>query len=138
MEAETKMILVVDDNPITARWVECLARRVGLNAVLAFDGEEALNRLTEEKFAAVISDVEMPGMNGFELLQNIHLLHPEIPVILMSAYCEAQWREAARAWGALALLEKPVNTDQLAALVGSDAEAHRNDPIKGMHVFSAA
>lgn len=138
MDAETKTILVVDDNPMTARWVECLVRRMGFDAVLAFNGDEAIRYLAKQTVVAVISDVEMPVMNGFDLLQFIRLRFPELPVILMSATSNAERREAARAYGALALLEKPVNTDHLAALVGSDAEAHRNDPVKGLHVFSAA
>ncbi|MEK7781028.1 MAG: response regulator [Verrucomicrobiota bacterium] len=128
----------MDDNPMTARWVECLVRRMGFDAVLAFNGDEAIRYLAKQTVVAVISDVEMPVMNGFDLLQFIRLRFPELPVILMSATSNAERREAARAYGALALLEKPVNTDHLAALVGSDAEAHRNDPVKGLHVFSAA
>lgn len=130
------MILVVDDNPMTARWVECLVRRMGFDAAVAFDGEEAIHHLAEQPFAFVISDVEMPVMNGFDLLQFIRLRWPDLPVILMSATCNAERREAARVNGALALLEKPVNTDHLAALIGSGAAAHRHDPVKGMTLFS--
>lgn len=136
MDAETKTILVVDDNPMTARWVECLVRRMGFDAAVAFDGDDAIRHLAGQPFAAVISDVEMPVMNGFDLLQFIRLRLPDLPVILMSATCNAQRREAARAYGALALLEKPVNTDHLAALIGSGAAAHHHDPVKGMTVFS--
>ena len=130
------MILVVDDNPITARWVGYLTGRVGFSVVLASNGEEAVNRLAEQQFAAVISDVEMPGMNGFELLQNIRLLYPEMPVILMTVFCDGKRREAARAWGAQALLEKPVNMDQLTELFSGGQEAHRNDSVEGLHVFA--
>ena len=51
MDTETKMILVVDDNPITARWVGYLTGRVGFSVVLASNGEEAVNRLAEQQFA---------------------------------------------------------------------------------------
>lgn len=136
MDAETKKVLVVDDNPITARWVECLVRRMGFDAAVAFNGEEAIRHLAEQTFAAVISDVEMPVMNGFDLLQFIRLRFPDLPVVLMSVTCNAERREAARVYGALALLEKPVNTDHLAALIGSGAAAPHHGPVKGMHVFS--
>lgn len=122
------MILVVDDTPITARWVGYVACRLGFNTVLAFNGEEALSRLAEQPFVAVISDVEMPGMNGFELLQNIREFQPEMPVILMSAYCNAERRRAANACGAQAFLEKPVNADQLAKLFGGSPEVQANAP----------
>lgn len=77
-------------------------------------GEEALNRLAEERFDAVISDVEMPGMSGFELLQQVHLRCPHVPVILMTAFYEDETRELAVAWGAKALLRKPFSGEEVA------------------------
>lgn len=118
MDSDANAILVVDDNAITARWVGRLVEHLGFTTVLASDGEDALNRLAEQQFVAVISDVEMPRMNGFELLQNIREFYPALPVILMSAYCDEERREATRARGAQALLSKPVNTDQLNRLFG--------------------
>ncbi len=134
---ETTSILVVDDDATTARWVACLASRMGFNALVAPDAGEALNRLTERRFVAVISDVEMPGMNGLELLQDIRLHFPELPVILMTAFCDKERLQAARAWGALALLEKPVRSDHLAVLLGTGAEADRKPSVKGLHLLSA-
>lgn len=99
MDAETKPILVVDDNPITARWVESLVRRIGFEVIVAFDGEDAIHQLAEQPVGIVISDVEMPVMNGFDLLQFIRLRWPELPVILMSATSNAERREAARRLG---------------------------------------
>ena len=134
MDTETKTILVVDDNPMTARWVECLVRRMGFDAVVAFDGEDAIRHLAEQPCAAVISDVEMPVMNGFDLLQFVRLRFPDLPVILMSATCSAERHEAARVYGARAFLEKSVNPDQLAALIGT--KTRRDDPVEGLHLFS--
>ena len=136
MDAETKPILVVDDNPITARWVESLVRRIGFEVIVAFDGEDAIHQLAEQPVGIVISDVEMPVMNGFDLLQFIRLRWPELPVILMSATSNAERREAARRLGAMAFLEKPVNSDQLAALIGG--KPHRNEPVDGLHLFAVS
>jgi CheY-like chemotaxis protein len=134
MDAETKPVLVVDDNPMTARWVEALVRRMGFNTAVAFDGEDAIRQLAEQPFEAVITDVEMPVMNGFDLLQFVRLRWPDLPVILMSATGNAERREAARAYGATAFLQKPVNSDHLAALIG--AKAQFNEPVQGLHFFS--
>ena len=136
MDAETKPILVVDDNPITARWVESLVRRIGFEVIVAFDGEDAIHQLAEQPVGIVISDVEMPVMNGFDLLQFIRLRWPELSVILMSATSNAERREAARRLGAMAFLEKPVNSDQLAALIGG--KPHRNEPVDGLHLFAVS
>ena len=123
MDSALNTILVVDDTPITARWVGYVVGRLGFNAVLAFNGEEALNYLAQQQFVAVISDVEMPGMNGFELLQSIREFQPALPVILMSAACNEERRRAASARGAQAFLEKPLNVDQLTRLFGGTPEA---------------
>ncbi len=136
MDSEENMILVVDDTAITARWVGYVAGRLGFTPVLAFSGEDALNCLAQHHFVAVISDVEMPGMNGFELLQNIREFYPEMPVILMSASCNEERRRAARACGAQAFLEKPVNADQLARLFGGGQEAQANPPERHVPVLS--
>jgi len=134
MDADAKPVLVVDDNPLTARWVESLVRRMGFAVVVAIDGEDAIQRLTEQPVETVISDVEMPAMNGFDLLQFIRLRWPDLPVILMSATSNLERRETARRLGAIAFLEKPVNSEQLAALIG--ATPHRNMPVEGLHLFT--
>ena len=138
MDSQANLILVVDDTPITARWVGYVTERLGFTAVLAFSGEEALSRLAEQPFVAVISDVEMPGMNGFELVQSIRLLHPEMPVILMSAFWSKEHREAARAGGAQATLQKPVTSEQLIELFGGRPATRRDDPVQSAPVLAVA
>lgn len=134
MSSETKTILVVDDNPMTARWVVCLAEHLGFESVLASDGLDALDRLAEQTFAAVISDIEMPGMDGLEMLENVRARYPDLQVILMTATCDENRLEAAHNLGARALIEKPVTSDHLAALIGAGVDR----PVKGMHLFSGS
>lgn len=136
-ESAVGTVLVVDDNPTTARWVGCLANHLGLNAVLAFDVGEALNRLAEQPFLAVISDLDMPGIDGFDFVRSIRGYYSELPVILMTVFCDQEREEAARSAGAMALLEKPVNTDHLTALLGVGEKAARKLSLEGMHFFSA-
>ena len=112
-------ILVVDDDSATAELVARLLVQQGFRTGLASDGEEAMNRLAEELFDAVVSDVEMPGMSGFELLQNIRVRYPRLPVILMTSFFEDEKREAALAWSAAALLQKPFAGEQLAVALGA-------------------
>jgi chemosensory pili system protein ChpA (sensor histidine kinase/response regulator) len=138
MDSETNKILVVDDNAITARWVGYVTGRLGFNVALASNGEEALNRLAEEQFVTVISDVEMPEMNGFELLQNIRLFYPDMPVILMSSSWDQERRETARMRGAQAMLQKPVNTDQLTELFGGRKATQRDVPVPHVPVLSVS
>lgn len=138
MDSDTNKILVVDDNAITARWVGYVTSSLGFNVALASNGEDALDLLAQEQFVTVISDVEMPGMDGFDLLQNIRLLYPQMPVILMSAHCNEEQRRAARVCGAQAFLEKPVNAEQLNKLFGGEEEAQINETERRVPVVSVS
>jgi CheY-like chemotaxis protein len=115
MSFETKSILVVDDSPLVSSFVGQLLVRVGFITVLARNGRGALDRLAGEPFTAVVSDVEMPVMDGFELARNVHLRYPEVPVVLMSFLFDEQRRETALASGAADLLQKPVTKAKLLA-----------------------
>ena len=115
-------ILVVDDDPLTARLVAHWLADSGYTTALAANGDEAMNWLVEEEFDAVISQVQMPVMNGFELLQHIHLRFPSLPVVLMTALVEPDMRAAALAWGATTLLQKPLTREELLAALSGPRE----------------
>lgn len=125
MNNETNVVLVTDDNAVTARCVGCLVKRLGFNTVFASDGNEALSHLADQPFAAVISDVDMPGMNGIQLLQNVHQIYPAMPVILMSASWNEERLNLARASAARATLEKPVTMGQLTELFTGECEVNK-------------
>jgi DNA-binding response OmpR family regulator len=110
-------VLVVDDHPLSGQIVARLLVRRGFHVALAVDGVDALNWLAEEPFDAVVSDVEMPVMDGFELLQQIHLRHPTVPVILMTAFFDDEKQETARAWGAAGILKKPFGSEELVVAI---------------------
>lgn len=114
-----KRILVVDDDPISLKHAARILTNAGWATVLASSGEEAMNRLDTESFDAVVSDVIMPRMTGFELLENILIRFPGTPVILMTASKHDGMREAARVCGAADLLEKPLNAKTLMTAVES-------------------
>ncbi len=130
-------ILVVDDHPHGAKIVTRLLVREGFAAILASRGEEAMNRLAEEEFDAVISDVQMPDMADFELLQNIHIRFPGLPVVLMTAFWEEGMRETALAWGAVELLKKPFSREQLKTALAR-AFASSTLAMNGTHVYRHA
>ncbi|MEX0747793.1 MAG: response regulator [Rhodothermales bacterium] len=113
-------ILVVDDE----RDVEFLFRqrfrkeiRQGeIDLAFAFSGEEALHLLGDEDRADVVlvlSDINMPGMNGLELLRRIKQTPPPIPVCMMTAYGNDEYRQKAREYGSDGYLTKPVDFDDL-------------------------
>ena len=79
-------VLVVDDSSTARLFVRRLVERLpGFRVVVACDGKEALAALKKESFAAVVTDLHMPGMDGLELVESIRDRYPLVPVILMTA-----------------------------------------------------
>jgi two-component system, response regulator, stage 0 sporulation protein F len=113
-------ILIVDDEPDVADlFRQCFRResRQGTYVMhFAASGAEALDRLADEiqpRLAAVLSDINMPGMDGMELLDAIKQRRPELPVMMVTAYGDDERRRRARELGAFELITKPVDFDQL-------------------------
>ncbi|MBI5119108.1 response regulator [Candidatus Poribacteria bacterium] len=109
-------ILIADDDVTLNLSLAFLVEHIGMKAVQAYDGLEALKVIQSDNIDAVISDVRMPGMTGIELLREIKHLKEHLPVIIMTGCAEKQIAEEAAACGAFAFLEKPV---QLVALIAT-------------------
>jgi CheY-like chemotaxis protein len=113
-------ILVVDDEPDVADLFRQRFRREARAGTyvmhFAASGSEALDRLAEEiqpELAAVLSDINMPGMDGLELLDEIKQRRPHLPVMMVTAYGDDERRRRARELGAFEFFTKPVDFDQL-------------------------
>src|SRR4051812_3772807 len=81
-------ILAVDNHRENLVVLESILASTGAQVVCVESGPEALTRLESERFAVVLLDVAMPGMDGFEVAREIQAAHPEanIPVIFVTAY----------------------------------------------------
>lgn len=113
------LVLVVDDSITVRRVTERLLRREGYRVALAADGMAALRELAAEKPAIVLSDIEMPQMDGFDLLRNIRN-DPncgDLPVIMITSRTADKHREHALELGANDFLGKPYQEGQLLELV---------------------
>ncbi len=114
---DTGTILVVDDDSINRQVVALKLVAAGFVTTLAASGEEALDCLDLGEFDAVVTDVRMPGISGIDLLRNIRLRFPRLPVILMTGFIEEDVREGAITWNAAALFQKPVSRADLVMAV---------------------
>ncbi len=118
--AQGEKILVVDDDASYVELVEFVLTRSGYEVIRAFSGLEALEKITQDPPALVISDVEMPGLTGFELAQKISedVLMANIPIILMSAKrISSKDRVAGLGFGSDDYLVKPFAPKELLARV---------------------
>jgi CheY-like chemotaxis protein len=114
-------ILVVDDQPYDSRLLSTYLQEEGYQVLLAHSGEEAFQLVRSQTPHIVLSDVMMPGMNGFEVCQQIKA-HEEsmlMPVVLITALEEQQDRIKGIQAGADEFLSKPINREELIARVRS-------------------
>ena len=115
-------ILVVDDEPDVADLFRQRFRREVRQGTyvlhFAVSGEEALDELAdgiEPPLIVILSDINMPGMDGLALLHEIRTRRPDLPVIMVTAYGDDERRRRATEYGAAEFFIKPVDFDFLKA-----------------------
>ncbi|HDS73907.1 MAG TPA: response regulator, partial [Firmicutes bacterium] len=108
-------VLVVDDAPTLRTYISEVLKRAGYDVTTATDGADALEKLREVAVDLVISDLEMPRMNGDELVVEIKKREDmrTLPVILLTAQTDAKHRRAAAALGVAGYLTKPFDEARL-------------------------
>lgn len=114
-------ILLVEDNSEVGNFAETLLAEHGHEVVLATTAEQALDRIRQECFDIIFSDVVMPGMDGLQLAKIIAAEQPALPVILATGYSE---EIAERGAGGRPIILKPYRLDTLQAAI-EDALQHR-------------
>jgi len=110
-------ILVVDDDAGQRSLLESFLRSQGFAVAVASSGQEALDILAARAPAMLISDVRMPGLSGFGLLECAGHRCPGLPVLLVTAYADIRGAVGAMRGGAVDYLEKPIDLDELLAIV---------------------
>jgi chemosensory pili system protein ChpA (sensor histidine kinase/response regulator) len=117
--SQVPLILVVDDSITVRRVTQRLLQREGYRVALAADGLQALERLQEEQPVVVLSDIEMPRMDGFDLARNIRGDErlKQLPIIMITSRIAEKHREHAQALGVNHYLGKPYSEEELLSLV---------------------
>jgi chemosensory pili system protein ChpA (sensor histidine kinase/response regulator) len=113
------MVLVVDDSLTVRRVTQRLLVREGYRVVTAKDGLDALERLAEERPAVLLSDIEMPRMDGFDLVRNVRAdaRLQGLPVVMITSRIAQKHRDYAAELGVDHYLGKPYSEEELLALV---------------------
>ncbi|HEU4727848.1 MAG TPA: response regulator [Kofleriaceae bacterium] len=99
-------VLVVDDSPLVRGLVASLLSGIGYEVEEAPDGMDALDALARDEVHLVISDVEMPKMNGFDLLRRVRAQWPQLPVVMLTTRGSSEDRRLASSLGANAYVVK--------------------------------
>jgi len=113
-------VLVVDDNNLTLMLIEVMLRRLNQQIIYAYNGQEALEILREQDIDLLISDINMPVMDGLTLLENVRAdqEYQDLPVILMTAHSKENYPLIASQKGATDFLYQPFSSRDLTRAVG--------------------
>ncbi|MHB8472785.1 MAG: sigma-54-dependent transcriptional regulator [Gammaproteobacteria bacterium] len=113
---QSSVLIVEDDLSLREALCDTLAL-AGYPVSSACDAQSALDMLAQESFSMVVSDVQMPRMDGHALLKRVKAAHPDLPVLLMTAYGTIQKAVAALHDGAADYLVKPFDAEVLVNMV---------------------
>ncbi|MDR3205443.1 MAG: sigma 54-interacting transcriptional regulator [Deltaproteobacteria bacterium] len=118
-------LLVIDDDLSLREVLELILRNANHKVDLAEDGDQGLEKASQNDYDLIISDISMPGLNGLELLQRLRQENVQTTFILISAYASDDKAVQAMRLGAYDLIPKPFRPNELLAAVES-ALAHKN------------
>ncbi len=117
VESPAAHILIVEDHAPLVKGFARALNAGGYSVDSAADGLEGLGRLLERSYDAVVTDLNMPRMNGLDFLAKIRALQPGVPVILMTGDLDPHAYARARELGVVRYLLKPVRIEQLGRAV---------------------
>ena len=102
-------ILIIDDEDAIRESLDTLLTLEGFTVSTAGDGPAGLELLSRNEYDLLLLDLSMPGESGIDLLPRIKRMRPELPVIMITAYGDAETRRKAIERGAVGLLTKPID-----------------------------
>lgn len=114
-----KRILTVDDSASVRQMVSFTLRKAGYEVVEAVDGKDGLGKVGGGKLDLIITDLNMPNMDGIEMISSIRKLpgYSFVPILMLTTESQAEKKDAGRKAGATGWIVKPFNADQLIAVI---------------------
>jgi signal transduction histidine kinase len=106
-------VLIVDDEEYIRLSLSELLSYIGFEVATAANGEDALKKLTENRFDIAFMDIKIPGMNGVELLGRVRKAYPDVSVIMMTGYATVENAVEAVKLGAYDFLRKPYDIEEI-------------------------
>ena len=126
--SHSNKICVIDDDRSIRFVLEKALEKAGMQVVGYATADSALDAISKQEPAVVVTDIRMPGMDGLELLERINQLFPELPVIIMTAHSDLDSAVSAYKGGAFEYLPKPFDVDAAVALVNRALDVRAEQP----------
>lgn len=114
---ELRNVLVVDDEAVIRQGIRRILENDGYGVETSSSGKAALEKMQEQDFDLVITDLKMPGMDGIEVLKTIKMLQPDVPVIMITGYATVDTAVEAMRNGAFEYIAKPFTLEQISEKV---------------------
>jgi DNA-binding NtrC family response regulator len=125
-------ILVVDDDDSMCQFLSIMLRKEGFEVTTVRDGQSAVQKVKEDGFDVVITDIKMPGMDGLQVLDQIKAIDPSTPVVIMTGFASQKTAIEAVNKGAFQYLEKHANNDEVKIVVRNAIEMKK---VQNQNVF---
>ena len=125
-------ILLVEDDPAIATTMRRVLADEGYEVVIETTGEGGLARGTNGSFDVVLTDLKLPGLNGLQLVRELHPAHPRLPILMMTAHGTTETAIEAIQSGAFDYIVKPFEISELLRLVKQAVTASRlmSEPVQ--------
>jgi len=117
-----KRVLIVDDQKEVATLIANYVQKIGFIPDIVPDVDRALERLAQDNFLMVISDVIMPGKNGFDLVRFIHNKFPKVSIALVSGYFDKEMENLQKVFGIEKIYRKPVFFKAVQEMIASSIQ----------------
>ena len=108
-----KTILLVDDESDIINYLENFLRRFKISSIKTLSGEDALAVYDKDKVDFVFLDIEMKGINGFTVFEELKKRNPAVKVIMITGWSEQEYQDKARGLGAVDYITKPLDLSEL-------------------------
>ncbi len=133
-----KKILIVDDDSITRGLLSRVldSHKKNFSVITSEDGKDAAEIIKDQKIDLVITDLQMPVVDGFKLLAHMSKDHPEIPVFVMTAFGTPDVDSKIKVIGPSRYFKKPLNMDTLTECIFEELEAGAEGEIRGISLPS--
>jgi len=124
-------ILVTDDDPVSCDLFAEVLEREGYRVDRVLSGEDALRQLQQEAYALLLVDVRLPGISGLEVTREVRSTHPDLPIVVMTAFGSMEIAIEAIREGAFDYTSKPMNVEELKHTVSRALAQRRSAGLAG-------
>ncbi len=116
---QKKRILMIDDDKHMHRILQLYLRGKQVEVVGVSSGRMALHKLEQEPFDLILTDIQMPGMDGKELIQKIREKFPSLPILIISAYEEEKFQDEVNSLKNIQMVPKPFDQNTILQMIDS-------------------